>query len=97
MKEKNEWEKKIQKLSSTEFLSGFKKTDMCRAIEEIKQEYAEEYAKEYAEERDITSVKLLFENGGSLKLAIATFKSLSEEVITGIYEEYNKTKNMVNN
>ena len=60
--------------------------DVCKAIEDLK--------KEYADERDITNVKSLFENGGSLQLAIATFKSLGEEVITGIYEEYYKTKNI---
>jgi len=65
-------------------------TDVCKAIQEMKEEYAEECMKEQA----ITMVKSLFENGGSLQLAIATFKSLGEEVITGIYEEYYKTKNI---
>ena len=74
-------------------------TDVCKAIEDLKQDYAEqyfeehkeEYAKEYAKERinenDIINVKALLENGGTLELAIATFKSLDEDLIQRLYQE----------
>ena len=47
----------------------------------------EDYAKEIAYKRDVENVKNMFESKGSLELAIATFKNLSEATIRKIYEE----------
>ena len=67
-------------------------TDMCEAFERLKENYArehaKEYAKEYVEEQAIINVKSLFENGGSLELAIATFKTLDGDTIKRIYQEH---------
>lgn len=52
---------------------------MCKIVED--------YANELANERDMENIRNLFNNGGSIELAIATFKSMSEENIRKIYEE----------
>ena len=58
---------------------------MCKIVED----YAREIAKDYATE----NVKNLFENKGSLELAIATFKNVSEVTIRKIYEEVTAKNN----
>ena len=42
---------------------------------------------EYIEELDIVRIKKLFENGGTLEMAINTFVNISEETIERIYQE----------
>jgi len=54
----------------------------------------EDYANDIANERDMSNIKNLFANGGSLELAIATFKNISEETIRKIYKEVNGTKRL---
>ncbi len=63
-------------------------TDVCKAIEDLKQEYFDEHKDEYAKELDVKKVITMFENGGTLELAIATFQSLEEDRIRGLYQEY---------
>lgn len=41
----------------------------------------------FKNEGEMLSIKNLFNNGGSLELAIATFQNISEDVIHRIYEE----------
>ena len=55
---------------------------MCKIVED----YATEISKE--------NVRNLFNNGGSLELAIATFKNVSEDVIRKIYKEIVKNKTL---
>lgn len=59
---------------------------MCKIVDD--------YAKEIAMENDIANVKNLFMGGGTLELAIVTFKSLSEEIIRKVYEEVMRAKTM---
>lgn len=56
---------------------------MCKIVED------------YADEREMVSIKNLFNNGGSLELAIATFQNISEDVIRKIYEEVMAEKTSV--
>ena len=67
-------------------------TDVCKAIEDLKQEYFDEHKDEYAKELDIQKVITMFEHGGTLELAIATFQSLDEDVIRGLYQEIQLVK-----
>lgn len=53
---------------------------MCKIVED------------YANEVSLENVKNMFDNGGTLELAIATFKNISEELIRKIYEEVVGTK-----
>ncbi len=46
-------------------------------------------------EKEVLNIKNLFNNGGSLELAIATFKDISESVIRKIYEEVMSAKTTV--
>ena len=48
---------------------------MCKIVED------------YANEISTENIRNLFSNGGSLELAIATFKNISEDVIRKIYED----------
>ena len=57
---------------------------MCKIVED--------YANEVANKRDITNIENMFKNNGSLELAIATFKNVSEEIICKIYEDVVGTK-----
>ena len=50
-------------------------------------EIVEEYAKDYAVEQNKDMLKIMFENGGPLELALKMFQNISEEVIRKIYEE----------
>ena len=59
---------------------------MCKIVED--------YAKEVAMENDIANVKNLFWGGGTLELAILTFKSLSEEIIKKVHEEVMNSKTL---
>ena len=60
---------------------------MCKIVEDYAKEIAKDYAKEIADKRDLDNVKNMFKNKGSLELAIATFKNVSEATIQKIYEE----------
>lgn len=50
---------------------------------------------DYVNEVSVENLRNLFNNGGSLELAIATFKNVSEEMIHKIYSEFTKTKKTV--
>ena len=58
---------------------------MCKLVED--------YANNVAIEREMISIKKLFENGCALDVVIASFATISEEVIRKVYEEVamNKT------
>ena len=55
---------------------------MCKIVED------------YANEISTENIRNLFDNGGSLELAIATFKNIKEDVIRKIYEEVNGAKRL---
>ena len=58
-------------------------TDVCKAIEDMKKDYAEEYV--YEQNKDL--LKNLFKNGVSLEAALESFQNLSKEVIESIFNE----------
>ena len=47
----------------------------------------DDYANEIAGKRDIANIRNMFISNGSLELAIATFRNVSEEIIRKVYEE----------
>ena len=53
----------------------------------LSQRNIEQMNMQVQQQNDMMNIKNLFINGGSLELAIATFKNISEEVIRKIYEE----------
>lgn len=53
---------------------------MCKAIEEMIEEATENTAKKTLQE----SAKLLFENGGTLEMAIKVFPMLTEEELLSL-------------
>ena len=55
---------------------------MCKIVED------------YANESKLDNIKSLFENGCSLDVVIASFATISEEVIRKIYEEVTGTKTL---
>lgn len=57
---------------------------MCKLVDD--------YAKEIADKRDIANIRNMFISKGSLELAIATFKNVSEDIIRKIYEEVTGVK-----
>ena len=57
---------------------------MCKAIEEMIEEATENTAKEATEKTARDSARLLFENGGTLEMAIKVFPMLTEEELLSI-------------
>ena len=58
-------------------------TDVCKAIEDMKQEAATKAAIE----TDLKNIRNLFKNGCTLEMVISSFKNVSEDEIRKIYEE----------
>lgn len=58
--------------------------NMCKAIEEMIEEATENTAKEATEKTARDSARLLFENGGTLEMAIKVFPMLTEEELLSI-------------
>ena len=56
---------------------------MCKIVED------------YVVEQNKDVLKIMFENGGSLELAIKMFQNISEEVIRKIYEDIVGAKKLV--
>lgn len=59
---------------------------MCKIVED--------YANDVANEREMISIKKLFNNGCALDVVIDSFANISEDVIRKIYEEVAGTKTL---
>lgn len=73
----------LESITDTKLPESAKKEEtinMCKAIEEMIEEANEKVEKETAEK----SAKLLFENGGTIEMAVKVFPMLTEEELTAI-------------